>query len=150
MERFDTLEKALALFEQAGCKGTENDCFVAFKDTAHAQSGFVGGMTYPYDGLLVNRTEKGLALIYLKYKKALFLKADVSNFDIREDPCQFIPYSEIQEITVKNSALLNKKNKRVIVKTADKKKHCLLVSVDEPKLPYHNDGFARFMAAYSK
>ena len=36
--------------------------YVALKDYKKAKSGVVGGMEYPYSGLLINATEKGLGI----------------------------------------------------------------------------------------
>lgn len=54
MESFNTLEKVKELFNSVGCEGNENCYFVALKDYKKAKSGVVGGMEYPYSGLLIN------------------------------------------------------------------------------------------------
>lgn len=149
MEQFNTQEKVIEMFAKEGCTGNSNCCFITFKDAAHSKSGIVGGMEYPYDGILINKTENGIGMIFLKYKKALFLKPDIANFTISEIPYQFIPNSEIRKITVKNSSPLNKKAKSIIIQTADRK-HCLTAFVNEPLLPYHNDNFAQFIDQYGK
>ncbi len=149
MEQFNTQEKVMELFAKEGCWGNENCCFITHKDTTRAKSGLVGGMEYPYDGILINKTENGIGMIFLKYKNALFLKPDIANFTLSDIPFQFIPTSDIRRITVKKHAPLSKSKKSLIIETADRK-HCLMVYVDEPKLPYHNEGFARFMSQYAK
>ena len=81
MESFNTLEKVKELFNSVGCEGNENCYFVALKDYKKAKSGVVGGMEYPYSGLLINATEKGLGIFYLNPEKAsdIFFKIDVSH-----------------------------------------------------------------------
>ena len=71
MESFNTLEKVKELFNSVGCEGNENCYFVALKDYKKAKSGFVGGMEYPYSGLLINATEKGLGIFYLNSEKEI-------------------------------------------------------------------------------
>ena len=71
MESFNTLEKVKELFNSVGCEGNENCYFVALKDYKKAKSGVVGGMEYPYSGLLINATEKGLEYFILIQKRLL-------------------------------------------------------------------------------
>ena len=65
MEEFNTIEKVNALFESVNGLGNENLFIVACQDKQKV-SGAVAGMEYPYDGLLINVTEKGLGMFYLK------------------------------------------------------------------------------------
>lgn len=149
MEEFNTLEKVRQLFRSVGCEGNENCYFVAMKDAARAKSGLVGGMEYPYDGLLLNRTENGLGIFYLRYIKVLTLKADFSNMQIApKDAYHFIPNGAIGKIDVKKG-MLNSKVKRITIKTTDRK-HCLMTRIDEPSIPYHRDNLAKFESLYAK
>ena len=149
MEEFNTKEKVLELFAKGGCLGNENCCFIACKDSSRAESGLLGGMNYPYDGVLINKTENGIGMIFLRFIKPIFLKTDITNFAISGYPCEFIPNSEIRQIKVKNASIVRKNSKSLIIKTGNKK-HCLVVNLDEPLLPYHNADFAQFMSQYAK
>ena len=74
MNEFDTLEKVKKLFEDLNLNGQNNTYFFAFKDTSSTgaavlggaagalANGMVNGMEYPYDAVLVNRTENGIAI----------------------------------------------------------------------------------------
>ena len=55
---------------------------------------------------------------------------------------------DIQSVTIKKYALLNSAKKRITIKTSDKKTYDLYANVNEPLLPYHNEGFEKFMNQY--
>ena len=116
MESFNTLEKVKELFNSVGCEGNENCYFVALKDYKKAKSGVVGGMEYPYSGLLINATEKGLGIFYLNPEKAsdIFFKIDVSKLRITENSYFFIPNENIKEIKVKKYSILTSKTVTII------------------------------------
>ena len=118
MESFNTLEKVKELFNSVGCEGNENCYFVALKDYKKAKSGVVGGMEYPYSGLLINATEKGLGIFYLNPEKAsdIFFKIDVSKLRITENSYFFIPNENIKEIKVKKYSILTSKLKSITIK----------------------------------
>ena len=65
MEEFNTIEKVEELFKSIDALGNDNAFFVACQDKQKV-SGMVAGMEYPYDGLLINATEKGIIMFYLK------------------------------------------------------------------------------------
>lgn len=149
MENFNTLEKVQELFRNAGCRGKENCYFVTYKDEVRSKSGVIGGMEYPYFGLLINQTEEGIGLFYLDFKKMLTLKSDISNMKISEkDAYHFIPNADIKNIIVKKN-LFNSKVKSITIQTCDRK-HRLLAKVDEPLIPYHNESLMRFESWYTK
>ncbi len=149
MEKFNTLEKVQKLFESLGCESKENCYFVTFKDNSRAKSGLVGGMEYPYDGVLINKTEKGFGILFLRYEKMPLLKADISKMIIPENAYQFIPNEEISKVTVKKHSPLSSKVKSIVIKTVDRK-HCLVANVNEPLIPYHNENLAKFASQYEK
>lgn len=152
MENFNTLEKVKELFNSVGCEGDENCYFVTAKNYAKAKSGVVGGMEYPYSGLLINATEKGLGIFYLNPEKAsdVLFKVDIAKLKITENSYFFIPNENIKEITVKKYSVFNSKVKSVIIKTTDKKTHQLLANLNESLIPYHNENFAKFASKYEK
>ena len=82
-------------------------------------------MEYPYSGLLINATEKGLGIFYLNPEKAsdIFFKIDVSKLRITENSYFFIPNENIKEIKVKKYSILTSKLKSITIKTNDKKTH---------------------------
>lgn len=150
MEKFNTLEKVKELFNSVGCKGSENCYFVALKDFKKAKSGIEGGMEYPYNGLLIDATEKGLGMFYLNPEKAsdVFFKLDVSKLKITENSYYFLPNENIKEIKIKKYSIFSSKVKSLSIKTNDKKTHQLFVNIDETLIPYHSENFAKFASKY--
>ena len=162
MEEINTIEKCLELFKSVKCVGKENLIFFAFKDTAKATGpsamlggavgafagGMVNGMEYPYDGLLINKTENGIGMFVLK-QPGVPLTYKLEKMKLQKDQFIFYKNEDIDEIKVKKFALLNNKKKSITIKTSDKKKYMLYADVNEPKLPYHNDNFAIFIEQYS-
>ena len=148
MEEFNTLEKVEKLFEKYGCKGKENIYDVLFKDT-RKYSGMVKGMEYPFDALLVNFTDEGIGFFQLAPAK-FSLKVTLEKLVVKEDTYTFIKNEDIKSIEVKNFAILNKKVKSVIIKTNNKKEYYLYGRLNDDKLPYHNEMFAKLVEKYSK
>ena len=151
MEEFNTIEKVQELFKNINAIGDSNLFFVACQDKQKV-SGMVAGMEYPYDGLLINATDKGIAMFYLKAGalSGLFTLSNPSKMTLDKDNHIFIPASDIKEIKVKKFALLNNKTKRIEINTVDGKSHKLYANVEEKDFPYHKEGFAAFMEKYSK
>lgn len=149
MDEFNTLEKVEELFKSIDALGSDNIFFVASQDKQKV-SGAVAGMEYPYDGLLINVFEKGIAMFYLKAGalSGLFTLSNPSKMTLDKDNHIFIPASDIKEIKVKKFALLNNKTKRIEINTVDGKSHKLYANVEEKDIPYHKDNFARFMDEY--
>ena len=149
MEEFNTIEKVQELFKSIDGLGSDNAFFVASQDKQKV-SGAVAGMEYPYDGLLINDSEKGIAAFYLKAGalSGLITLSSPSKMKLEKDNYIFIPASDITGITIKKFALLNNKVKRIEINTADGKSHKLYANVEEKDFPYHKDNFAKFMAKY--
>ena len=151
MEEFNTIEKVKELFASIDALGESNLFFVACQDKQKV-SGMVAGMEYPYDGLLINAFEKGIAMFYLKAGalSGLFTLSKPSKMTLDKENHIFIPVDEIKEVKVKNFALLNSKTKRLEINTADGKSHKLYANVEEKDFPYHKENFAAFMEKYGK
>lgn len=151
MDKFNTLEKVRELFGSVGCIGNENCYFVTTKNYSKAKSGLVGGMEYPYTGLLINATERGLGVFYLNPVKQsdILFKIDISKLVVSLESFFFIPNENIKAIKVKK-IMFNSKAKRIIIKTNDKKTHQLLANINESLIPYHNENFAKFASRYEK
>ena len=151
MEEFNTIEKVQELFRSANGLGSENLFFVACQDK-QKQSGMAAGMEYPYDGLLINATEQGLVMFYLKAGalSGLITLASPAKMTLDRSNCIFIPTSDIKEIKVKNFALFNSKTKRIEINTVSGKSHKLYAKLDEKEFPYHKENFAKFIEKYSK
>ena len=149
MEEFNTSEKVKALFESIGGLGNENLFFVACQDKEKV-SGAVAGMEYPYDGLLINASEKGLVMYYLKAGalSGLFTLSTPSKMTLDRDNYIFIPSEDIAEIKVKNFALLNSKTKRIEINTREGKSHKLYAKIDEKDFPYQKENFTMFIEKY--
>ena len=151
MEEFNTIEKVQQLFASINGLGESNSFFVACQDKQKV-SGMVAGMEYPYDGLLINDTEKGIAMFYLQANglSGLITLSNPAKMTIEKESYVFIPADEILEIKIKNFALLNSKTKRIKINTVDGKSHKLYTKVEEKDFPYHKDNFANFMKKYDK
>ena len=149
MEEFNTIEKVKALFESINGLGNENHFFVACQDKEKV-SGAVAGMDYPYDGLLINSTEKGLGMFYLKAGalSGLVSLASPSKMTLDKANYIFIPSGNIKSITIKKFALLNSKVKRISIDTKDGKSHKLYARVEEKDFPYQKDNFNAFIEKY--
>ena len=151
MEEFNTIEKVQELFASINGLGENNTFFVTCQDKQKV-SGAVAGMEYPYDGLLINDTEKGLAMFYLKSNplSGLITLSSPSKMTLDKENYIFISADDIEEIKIKNFALLNSKTKRIEINTVDGKSHKLYTKVEEKDFPYHKENFAKFMEKYSK
>ena len=149
MDEFNTIEKVEKLFKDIDALGNDNSFFVASQDKEKV-SGMVAGMEYPYDGLLINDTDKGIAMYYLKANalSGLISLAKPSKMKLDKENHIFIPKENIESIIIKKFALLNNKTKRIEINTSDGKSHKLYANVDEKDFPYQKDNFAKFMERY--
>ena len=149
MEEFNTSEKVKNLFESIGALGNENLFFVTCQDKQKV-SGMAAGMEYPYDGLLINASEKGIAMFYLKAGtlSGLITLADPSKMTLDRENYVVIPTDNIKEIKVKNFALLNSKTKRIEINTLDGKSHKLYAKLEEKNFPYQKENFTNFIENY--
>lgn len=148
MEEYNTLEKVRELFASVNCVGAEN-CYFALMKNMSKYSGMLDGMEYPYMALLINQTENGIGFFYLIQPK-LSLRVLLKDLVVSRESFTFLKNEDIESITVKNYALLNKKTKSVTIKTKDKKTHHLYAKLLDDTLPYHNENFGRFVEKYSK
>lgn len=146
MEEFNTIEKVKELFESVDAWGSENLFFVTCQDKQKV-SGMVAGMEYPYDGLLINASEKGIAMFYLKAGalSGLVTLANPSKMTLDKQNYLFIPNDNIKDIKVKNFALLNSKTKRIEINTLDGKSHKLYARIEEKDFPYQKENFTKWI-----
>ena len=96
MEEFNTIEKIRKLFKDVNCEGKENCYFIAYKDMTR-NSGMVNGMEYPYDALLINRTENGLGVFYLQ-QDGIPWKYNISKMHVDKNSYFFIKNEDIKII----------------------------------------------------
>ncbi|MBR3117435.1 MAG: hypothetical protein IKF36_06170 [Bacilli bacterium] len=144
MNEFDTLEKVIELFKTSNYYYDENNIFIVYKDMQKS-SGMVSGMEYPYEGLIVNETNKGLAMIPLK-QGGIVLTQSINKMEIdKERDIIFIPKEDITSITIKNYALFNSKTKRISIKTNDGKNYLLFGKINEKSIPYQQENFTKFI-----
>lgn len=153
MEEFNTIEKVEKLFKTIDCLGNENNYFIAYKDLSPGNQfsgGMVDGMNYPYDAVLINKTENGIGMIFLDHDGIVlnFPKLEKLHLNNKNEHI-FINNSDIANITIKKYALLNSSKKKIAIKTNDGKTYKLFSNVNESKLPYHNDGFDKFVKQYN-
>lgn len=147
MEEFNNIENVKTLFDNVKCTGNENNYFIAYKDMQKS-SGMVSGMEYPYDGLLINSTENGIGMFYLK-QPGLVLTQNINKMTLDKDSYIFISNDEIKDIKIKNYALLNSKVKRISINTNDKS-YKLFAKIEEKTIPYQTEYFLKFIEKYSK
>ena len=153
MSEYNTYEKVLSLFNRVGELGTYNNIFAGIKDSRNtmmlggAVGGMVNGMEFPFDGLLINQSDKGIGLFYLK-QPGIPLTYKLEKMNIEMDKYIFIPKENIKNITIKKFAILNLKTKCVKIETTDKT-YKLIANIDEKAFPYHAENFARFMGTYN-
>jgi len=149
MDEFNTIEKVEELFRSVNGLGENNSFFVACQDKQNV-SGMVAGMEYPYDGLLINDSEKGIGMFYLKGSalSGLITLSSPSKMTLDKTNYIFIPKENIQGIVIKKFALFNSKTKRIEINTLDGKSHKLYANVEEKDFPYQKDNFAKFMGKY--
>ena len=161
MEEFNTLEAVGNLFKQVNCEGQENNYFMGYIAVPTSSSmlggaigtlvaGAVVGMENDCDGFIVDLTENGLGMMPL-------INGGLNGFTftpkkMTANPVAyfFVPESEIKSISIKRYNLISMVTKKVIIELNNGRKINLVVNVREKLLPYHEAGFARFMAKYSK
>ena len=149
MEEFNTIEKVKELFKNINALESDNIFFVACQDKQKV-SGMAAGMEYPYDGLLISDSNKGITMFYLKAGalSGLITLSSPSKMTLDKDNHIFIPASDIKEIIIKKFALLNSKTKRIEINTVDGKSHKLYANIEEKDFPYQKDNFAKFIEKY--
>ena len=145
MDEFNTIEKVKKLFSD---KGLNNDgIYLALLKDTRKTAGMVGGMEYPYDGLLLNISDEGIGYFYLKNAKfSLMIKLEKLVVD--KDSYTYLSNDDIKSIELKKFALLDSKRKELIIKTNDKKTHYVYGSIKDDLLPYHNENMAKLISKY--
>ncbi len=140
MEEFNTLEKVIELFKGVNGYGEDNAIFIAYTDINRGG----GGMNYPFDGLLINQTEKGIGMFFLQ-QPGVVLTQNVSKMKLDKEHYVFIPKQNIVNITIKNYALLNSKIKSIIIDVNDGRSYRLFAKLNEKVIPYQTENFTRFI-----
>ena len=143
MEEFNTLEKVIDLFKNENGYGEENTIFVAYKDLQKS-GGMVNGMGYPYDGLLMNQTEKGIGMFFLQ-QSGMVLTQSVAKMSLDKEHYVFIPKQDIKKITIKNYALFNSKVKRISIDVNDGRSYKLFARLNEKTIPYQEENLTKFI-----
>lgn len=148
MEEYNTLEKVTKLFKDKGIKGKEHLYDVLLLDN-RKYAGMMSGMEYPFLGLVMDFTDEGIGFFHLVSAK-FSLTVSLEKLKLNKDSYTFYKNEDIEGIEVKKFALLDKKRKEVIIKTADGKKFYLYQKVEDDLVPYHNESFAKLIAKYEK
>lgn len=163
---FKTNEGVIEIFKSLNCIGNDNCFFVSFKDTNRegfkagalgavggalgAAAAFATGVVEGiegFDGLLINATEKGLGLVPLSVKGVqLMLNAD--KMEPQLDRFVFIANENIEDISVKNFNVFNKKTQKIHIKLKGGTTIHQLVHVSEKAIPYQETNFDKFMNKY--
>lgn len=161
MEEFNTIEAVENLFKQASCNAQQNNYFMGYI-AVPTSAGFLGGaigtlaagavvgMENDCDGFIVDLTENGLGMMPL-------INGGLNGFTftpkkMRANPQAyfFVPESKIKSVAIKRYNLISMVSKKVIIELNNGRKINLVVNIKEKLLPYHEAGFANFMAKYSK
>ncbi len=140
MEEFNTLEKVIALFKSVDGYGANNTIFVAYTDINRGG----GGMNYPFDGLLINQTEKGIGMFFLQ-QSGMVLTQNIAKMSLDKEHYIFIPKQDIKRITIKNYAILNPKIKRISIEVNDGRSYKLFAKLNEKNISYQTENFSRFI-----
>ena len=167
MADFKTLNGATELFESVGGLRNNNNIFVVFKNNNKEamKYGLAGGLIAAglpavitsdkaqgilgnkFDGLLINQTEEGLAIIPL-HVKGVQMMLNIEKMQPDLDGYCFFTNDVISGITVKNFNIFNKKMQSVKVEIAGKYHLELLGKVAEKSVPYQEANFGKFMSKY--
>ena len=101
MEEFNDIENVKKLFKSINALESDNTFFVACQDKQKV-SGMAAGMEYPYDGLLINDTEKGITMFYLKAGalSGLITLSSPSKMKLDKENHIFIEADNIKEIII--------------------------------------------------
>ena len=174
MEKFDTIEKAIELFNSKNLLGNENNIFLAYRDTTKEATkygvlggvlgGAVGGAIVgaiaafsegalegmqKADGYLINSTESGLGIIPLKYN-GVMMTANPSKMEPEIENAVFATNEDIQTLTVKNYNIFNSKIKKIKLVLKNGLTLEMFARNVEKLIPYQKDSFSKFVAKYIK
>lgn len=149
------------LFKSVNGVGNYNCFFLAYNDTTvnttpYILGGAVGalgayaagvksGMQSKYPAYLINQTENGIGFIPLSSNKIL---NNLKNFQPNLAAFTFIGQNYIENITIKNYAIINSRLKRMTIKVQNSNPLHLMVNVKEKLIPYHEKNFSTFMNKY--
>ena len=144
MDEFNTIEKVRKLFSD---KGLNDGIYLALLSDTRKNTGMVGGMDYPYNGLLLCISDSGIGYYYLKTAK-FTLKVTMDKLVLDKDSYTFLKNDDIKSVEVKKFALLDSKRKELIIKTNDKKTHYVYGLNEDSTLPYHNENMKKLLDKY--
>lgn len=155
MEEFNTTEKIKGLFEKNGLAGQSNSYFILYKDTTASSlgglaAGIENGMEFPYDAVLVNRTENGLEFILLVVDGVVWNFVKLEKLHLKNNETISIKNEDIESVKIKKYALLNSSKKKIAIKLKSGKTYNFYANVKEPSLPYHDEGFDKFTNEWAK
>ena len=103
------------------------------------------GMEYPFDGLLINESNRGIAMILLN-QEGLVLTQSMEKMNVDNTrPVIFYPNEDIIDIEIKRFSLLNNKAKRISIETKDGKYYRLYTKAVEKNIPYQQENFDKFV-----
>lgn len=146
---FNTMEQAQWLFESSGCWGTENCCFVTYEN-AHVKYLPTTAITDdPYNGYLINKTERGFGMFPLAYQKKS-LRANPTVMAVMEKDHFFIPNEKVKAVSIRAfHPRVGGETAGIALDLWDRKLY-LIAKREEPLIPYHNDNLAAFVKQYQK
>jgi hypothetical protein len=171
-----SLGNAMELFRLNNWMGTDNCIFVAYKDAsaetakagvAGALGGAVGGAITAfasgmeqgmnskelglgsYSALLINQTEHGIGLMPFYYK-GLALTLNIDKMELDQSKFTVIKNEELQNITVKNYNIFNKKTKKIKITLKNRTVLKLMARINEKTIPYQTDSMNKLISRYGK
>ena len=176
IENIKTLGNALELFRTKNWIGNDNCIFLAYKDNSAdgAKAGaagvlggaiggaigaFAAGMEQGmnakelglgvYAGLLINQTEYGLGIFPL-YNKGIALTLNIDKMELDSEKFIIIKNEELQNITVKNYNIFNKKMQKIIITLKNGTTLKLMAKINEKQIPYQQENMTKLMGRYGK
>lgn len=142
IDEYNTIEKALALFNSVNGCGEYNNIFVSFIDMRVISEG-----PRP-DGYLINQTEKGLGMFFLHDTGYAWTSQNINRLRIDKGQYIFISREDIKSITIKNYNFINSKVKKVRIVLIGGYVFDLMIRLVEKDIPYHEENFNKFINSY--
>lgn len=141
------LQTIKELFKEKGCG--EGLILATYKQGAK-NSGLVGGMLYPYYGLMLNVTSTGIGVFYIENKdpSAAIMTMNFKKAMIDENSNFFIQKDEIVNLKVKNYNPLNKKIKLIQIRLNNGMVHYLQAVVNDKVATYNAESVENFFESY--
>ena len=147
LSSFQNDEQLHELLKRVGCLGEKNCCFYT-----HGGGAETKGLVSTFercDGYLINKTERGLAMIPLRLRNRKS-KPIPSNLGVIEQEYYFVPNEDIKKVQIPKpiSKRDAKKIHRIYIEY-DRRRAYIFAYKDVPSLSYHNRNLTEFVNTYN-